>query len=618
MSASAPATDSSARARLGDAAAWRALVAGGERDAFAAAWLKLLSAQVDLALGQERVVLGAFVALRQGQSQRFGRAAATGTAEAGAPLAKVAERCLQLRRAVAVPAEGDALTAQLAVPVLLGEALEGVVALDLLPVSQAGLDVAMRLAQWGLAWFVAALRRDETQAGEGALLATRATELLASPGPGVVALQAMLTFMADRSRVQRVSLGSGSAARMQVLATSRGALAETPTDFVIALRAAMAEAATATTPVQHPQPEAQIGSAGAQLRLCHTHGAGWALSLPLAPTEPGDPWLVLTVEGEGEPSAEAVSNWQALLGMLAPMLRLRLRADDNLPAHARHVLAAEWQRWSQGRPYGRWAAGALAVLAVLFLAFAKGEHRIAARATLEGEVKRAIVAPFDGYLAEALVRPGMRVPAGALLGRLEDRELRLQRAEFQGRIAEAQHQLDEAIGKRDLSAANLGAARKAQAEAELRLVQDNLERTVLLAPFDAIVISGDPTQSIGAPLRRGDTVYELSPMDRYRVALEVDQTDFGFVQPGQPGRLVLTPLPDARWPIELTLVTPVATARDGRTGFRVDAALLEQDAALRPGMQGIAKVVVGRARYVWIWTHDAVNWARLKLWEYLP
>jgi hypothetical protein len=65
-------------------------------------------------------------------------------------------------------------------------------------------------------------------------------------------------------------------------------------------------------------------------------------------------------------------------------------------------------------------------------------------------------------------------------------------------------------------------------------------------------------------------------------------------------------------------VTPVASARDGRTSFRVDAKLDAQDAALRPGMQGIAKISVGERRYVWIWTHTMLAWARLKLWEWWP
>ncbi len=607
----------SARARMGEAAAWRALAHGGDPAEFANAWLRLLAAQLDLALaapGQERAVLGGFVALRQGQSQRFGRVARLGGAEPGAALAQAGERSLQLRRAVAFGAEPGSATAQLAAPVLLGESLEGVVALELAPLPGPALDTALRFVQWGLAWYVASHK----PTGAAASLAVRATTMLGKPGPGIVALQLTCTLLAEATAAQRVSLGVGAPGRIRLLATSRGSLADAPTDFAIALRAAMAEAVAAAAPLGFPSVEAQPGATGGQQRLAHSHGADWVLSVPVAPTEPGDPWLVLTVEGAGEAPADAAETWGSEFAALAPQLRLRLLAGHSMVEHALHALAGTWQRWTQGRPYGRWATGAALLAVMLFLGFAKGDHRVAARATLEGEVKRAIVAPFDGYLAEAMVRPGMRVPAGTVLARLEDRELRLQRADYQGRIAEAQFQMDDAIGKRDLSAANLAAARRAQAEAELRLIQDNLGRTVLVAPFDAIVISGDPTQTIGAPLHRGDVVYELSPMDRFRVALEVDQTDFGFIHPGQSGGLLLTPLPDLRWPIQVTVPTPVASGRDGRTAFRVEAALDAQDPALRPGMQGVAKVVVGRARYVWIWTHEVTAWARLKLWEYLP
>ena len=37
-----------------------------------------------------------------------------------------------------------------------------------------------------------------------------------------------------------------------------------------------------------------------------------------------------------------------------------------------------------------------------------------------------------------------------------------------------------------------------------------------------------------------------------------------------------------------------------------------------PGVEGVAKVVVGERRLIWIWTHEAVEWLRLKLWAWLP
>ena len=52
--------------------------------------------------------------------------------------------------------------------------------------------------------------------------------------------------------------------------------------------------------------------------------------------------------------------------------------------------------------------------------------------------------------------------------------------------------------------------------------------------------------------------------------------------------------------------------------FRVDAELDRVPARLRPGMEGVGKVLVGERRLIWIWTHEAVNWMRLALWRWLP
>jgi hypothetical protein len=39
---------------------------------------------------------------------------------------------------------------------------------------------------------------------------------------------------------------------------------------------------------------------------------------------------------------------------------------------------------------------------------------------------------------------------------------------------------------------------------------------------------------------------------------------------------------------------------------------------LRPGMEGIGKVVVGERSLLWIWTHGFVDWLRLTLWNFTP
>jgi hypothetical protein len=50
----------------------------------------------------------------------------------------------------------------------------------------------------------------------------------------------------------------------------------------------------------------------------------------------------------------------------------------------------------------------------------------------------------------------------------------------------------------------------------------------------------------------------------------------------------------------------------------VEAELTEPSAMLRPGMEGVGKVDIGRRSLIWIWTHRLFDWLRLAAWSWLP
>ena len=140
----------------------------------------------------------------------------------------------------------------------------------------------------------------------------------------------------------------------------------------------------------------------------------------------------------------------------------------------------------------------------------------------------------------------------------------------------------------------------------------------MVAPFDGIVISGDLSQLIGSPVELGKKLFEIAPLDNYRVVLQVDETDIGFVRVAQHGRLLVSGIAGDTISFKVTKVTPVATAADGQNFFRVEAPLAEVPANLRPGMQGVGKVSVGERRLWWILTHGFTDWLRLTLWKWMP
>ena len=133
-----------------------------------------------------------------------------------------------------------------------------------------------------------------------------------------------------------------------------------------------------------------------------------------------------------------------------------------------------------------------------------------------------------------------------------------------------------------------------------------------------LTVSGDLGQSLGAPVGRGDVLFEVAPLEAFRVVLEVDESDVRDIREGQRGSLILTSAPQQALPFEVRTVTPISTSEEGRNFFRVESELLEPPGDLRPGMEGVGKVTIGSRRLVWIWTHDLLDRLRLLFWSWLP
>jgi RND family efflux transporter MFP subunit len=310
---------------------------------------------------------------------------------------------------------------------------------------------------------------------------------------------------------------------------------------------------------------------------------------------------------------------EAVASVAGPIVELKQGNEASLPLHTGRSVKSLWQRLA-GPGYPGWKLGSLAVIALAaFLALATGEFRVSADATVEGTVQRAVTAPIGGFVLEAPLRAGDTVHAGQVIGRLDDRDLRLERVKLLSQREQFIKQYREAMGNRERAQAQIVSAQIAQAEAQLELVDEQLARTTLRAPFDGVIVRGDLSQNLGSPVERGQVLFEVAPLDDYRVALQVDERDIGHVLLDQRGELTVTSRPGERIPFRVDKITSVNVAREGRNLFRVEA-LLEPGAGdrLRPGMEGVGKIGVDERKLVWIWTHAFVDWLRLTIWSWLP
>lgn len=256
-------------------------------------------------------------------------------------------------------------------------------------------------------------------------------------------------------------------------------------------------------------------------------------------------------------------------------------------------------------------------IALAALAFLPVQHNISAPARLEGSIQRALVAPENGFLKESHVRPGDRVKAGQLLAELDDQELQLDKRKLESELAQHENAYGTALAESNLVQLVVNQSKAEEARAQLELVEQKITRSKITAPFDGVIIKGDLRQSLGAPVQRGDVLLTIAPADAYRLVIEADERDISYIRSGQPGKVALVSLPDKSLAFDVQRITPVATTKEGRNYFEVEANLLNPaQHSLRPGLEGVAKINAGKQPFIWIWTHRVWDAIRIAIWSW--
>ncbi len=425
------------------------------------------------------------------------------------------------------------------------------------------------------------------------------------------------TELATRLACERVSFGFRVRGRMRVEAISHSAEFDTRSNLARDLAAAMDEACDQDATVAYPplaEDLPRVARVQQDLAQRHHRGAVWTVPL----TSGGRVVGALTLERAGETTldAESVRLAEEAAALLGPILALQRARDARPLERVRERVRGELEKLLGPRHATRKAVAVAAVLLFALLAFARADYRVVADATLEGRVQRAIVAGLDGYIAESNARAGDAVVEGQVLGRLDDRDLLLERRKWWGHREQLRREYREALAIHDRTQVNIVSAKLAQAEAELALAEEQLARTSLVAPFAGIVVQGDLSQLLGSPVEKGTVLFEIAPDEGYRIILEVDERDIADVAPGAAGRLALSAMPGDPLPLTVERITPVSIAEEGRNYFRVEARLERPVETLRPGMEGVAKIEAGRRPLLWIWTHRLVDWFRLQVWSW--
>jgi multidrug efflux pump subunit AcrA (membrane-fusion protein) len=546
-------------------------------------------------------------------------------------LAPSAERALKERRGLLIKAAPDANAGvsspdninHVTYPIEVEGKLHGTVVLEVRSASADVLQDVMRKLHWGAAWLEVLIRR------QGSVQAHLSEERLKSLLDGIAtavehegsqqAAMAFVTKLATTLDCERVSLGLMKGKQIKVFALSHSAGFGEKMNLVRDIGAAMDEAVDQRSVIVHPLPaDAPPLAAVAHNELTTQHGSGMICTVPILQGTTSLGALMCERAADKPFDDQTVELIKTFAGLVGPVLTVKKKEERSAWIKLWESAVSKGKSFMGPDHPGLKLAAGVAVVVTLFFVFAKGDHRVRATTVLEGVVQRVITAPYNGYVAEAVARPGDIVRQGVLLCRLDERDLALERLKWVTQREQVLRQFSEAMAKHERAQIMIAQAKAEQADAQISLLDEQLSRSRIVAPFDGIITSGDLSQSLGSPVERGQVLFELAPLTGYRVIVQVDETDIGYVAAGQKGELALPSLPGNVLPLTVSKVTPISTAKEGRNYFRVEAQLERTSPQLRPGMEGVGKITVNRRRLVWIWSHEAIEWVRLKTWSWLP
>ncbi len=222
--------------------------------------------------------------------------------------------------------------------------------------------------------------------------------------------------------------------------------------------------------------------------------------------------------------------------------------------------------------------------------------------------RSTVAAKITGRVTQIFAEEGMRVKAGQVLATLDDSDARVQLAsekadrdatraalaDLRVNLADAERELrrTEALqrggvtSQQALDTARTRVeslrARIAQTEEQVRaaearvgVAEQNVENTVIRAPFDGIVVSKDaqrgemvsPISAGGGFTRTG--IATIVDMNSLEVEVDVNEAYIARVRPGQPTIAVLDAYPDWEIPAKVRTVIPTADRQKATVKVRI-------------------------------------------------
>ncbi len=301
------------------------------------------------------------------------------------------------------------------------------------------------------------------------------------------------------------------------------------------------------------------------------------------------------------------------MGMDPPKLLEQLRIELSAWIFAWHACREHARTNSFGRLLRKWplqrakwlALGSAVASLSLLIPVPYWPQR---QCVVEPAARRFVSSPVDGRVLRSLVRPGDIVDAGQSIGHMDDSQLRLELSAAQAELEQAGKQQDSALAHQEGGKMRMAQLEQQKVALKIQSLQAQLERLELRSPIAGVVLQGEWYRSEGAPVARGDTLFEIAPLETMTVQVHLTTEDLGEIAVDDSATVHVDSANGEKWSGKLSRIDPRAEVIDEQIRFVADMEVVNRDNRLRPGMKGTVRLSAGYRSLGWLVFHRPYMW----------
>ncbi|MCD6364360.1 MAG: efflux RND transporter periplasmic adaptor subunit, partial [Planctomycetes bacterium] len=296
------------------------------------------------------------------------------------------------------------------------------------------------------------------------------------------------------------------------------------------IEAAMEECFDQNVEIVYPASPENAVVTRSSAELSRRHGPTAVLSLPLR--EKGDPMGVVTVErAVDQPFALAeIESLRLTCDLCTAWLSNLYRSNRWFGAKAAAsvrkglaLLVGAKHTWTKIATLGACAA-------MVFMIFGQGDYNAEGSLVLEAVRRRVVPAPFDGFIKSVFVKPDDTVVEGeTVMAELDTTDLRLQLASARAEQVSYAKQATAAMEAKKTAEAQIFRADADGLAAQIKLLEYRIKNGTLVSPVTGQVLTGDLESRIGAPVKKGDVMFEVALLSALRGEVLVPEEEIADV-----------------------------------------------------------------------------------------